>query len=533
MQSASPVKKHCKLPLPEFIILVVWFSILLAFNEFRIFARALPHPYVYGFEKFGLVMLISTLAFNLRYSDLTPSVRLLTRGLVSLFLFYGILYFSPEYPELVNDLNQKIYTDLFLGRILAISLAIVGFFRPSFALLIFVYPVWQKNALGNLTGIPISHTDFETVAQLGQYLIFSVCGFHIISRTATKLNYKFSKEVTTGFCEWLLWTSIAFHFSNYYYSALKKVLISGSPLTWISENPSEILFINSIWTNQFFNFLSPTVVNTVYYLIHSCSFALNFFVFIIQIVTLIAVLRRAFTIALLGLLDCMHIGIFLASAIFFWKWFVLNLVFIWAIKRELPGFGRSKIKWFLPAVVVMGPRFFSVVELGWLDTPAMNVLEMKAVTASGGEYTVPSNYFLAMSLPFAQIDYVPAHKGQITTGTYGATVDYETFIKAKKCNVTYVDTKDTLQAAVEKTSLRSFITAHHRFILKNADERGRYNYNFFPHHIWSNLTNDPFYALDKKDIVGYRIVSHSICTDLETLSQKSLRNRTSYEIPVR
>ena len=138
MQSASAVKKHCKLPLPEFIILVVWFSILLAFNEFRIFARALPHPYVYGFEKFGLVMLISTLAFNLRYSDLTPSVRLLTRGLVSLFLFYGILYFSPEYPELVNDHNQKIYTDLFLGRILAISLAIVGFFRPSFALLIFV-----------------------------------------------------------------------------------------------------------------------------------------------------------------------------------------------------------------------------------------------------------------------------------------------------------------------------------------------------------------------------------------------------------
>ena len=53
---------------------------------------------------------------------------------------------------------------------------------------------------------------------------------------------------------------------------------------------------------------------------------------------------------------------------------------------------------------------------------------------------------------------------------------------------------------------------HHAYIVSHADADGRYAYDLYPHHIWSNpaLYRD-FSSMDKRRIVEYRFVTDFVC----------------------
>ena len=84
-------------------------------------------------------------------------------------------------------------------------------------------------------------------------------------------------------------------------------------------------------------------------------------------------------------------------------------------------------------------------------------------------------------------------------------------LKAEKCLLETASTSGFSQEEnVRKVS--NFIKNHHRFVLENIDEFGKWNYDFYPHHMWSNLSQfEAFRILIKKNCEIY------ICLGLSLL----------------
>ena len=57
-----------------------------------------------------------------------------------------------------------------------------------------------------------------------------------------------------------------------------------------------------------------------------------------------------------------------------------------------------------------------------------------------------------------------------------------------------------------------YIRQHHSYVLSRVDEDGRFSYDLYPHHIWSNpLEYNDFSELDKRRITAYVFVSELVC----------------------
>jgi len=83
------------------------------------------------------------------------------------------------------------------------------------------------------------------------------------------------------------------------------------------------------------------------------------------------------------------------------------------------------------------------------------------------------------------------------------------------------------QVTIEK--LTKYIRAHHSYIIGHADAQGRYPYDFFPHHTFTNpVYFREFQALDKRTIVRYNLVTESSCLSYDggnfnkTIKQRSV-----------
>src|SRR5690606_2505796 len=122
--------------------------------------------------------------------------------------------------------------------------------------------------------------------------------------------------------------------------------------------------------------------------------------------------------------DLMHLGIFALTAIFFWKWIIVNAGFVLAF--DLLRRRRVALPW---PILVMGcvlvlvaPSTFHIVRLGWFDSGGVNEARFEARTASGNTVRVPSNYFLDGSITAAQRLDFPFAGGHLT-GTWATTAN--------------------------------------------------------------------------------------------------------------
>jgi hypothetical protein len=105
----------------------------------------------------------------------------------------------------------------------------------------------------------------------------------------------------------------------------------------------------------------------------------------------------------------------------------------------------------------------------------------------------------------------------LTTETWGTSRNAEIMRKGQACEWGY-DGGDLPIASwhVAKEGIARFIRRHHQQILSMVDEHGLYNYDLFPHHIFSMpwvLTN--FKALDKRRITKYRYEINTLCLSYE------------------
>jgi hypothetical protein len=316
--------------------------------------------------------------------------------------------------------------------------------------------------------------------------------------------------------------AVGIHFGNYFHSALAKLLLPDGPILWAIDNSTN----NLISVTLDGGFLPIGHWPELTALLHD-SFAKivvlsNATILLGQLAAIVAVLRARWIIAITVFYDITHVVIFLVSGILFWKWILLNAVIV-AAAASLRGQKFSRLEMVAASLaVVFGITSFFAARLAWYDTSAYNRASIYAVTGSGQEVEVPSNYFLGASVAFAQMRLgSPEPNLHLPTLTWGSTVDPQIVRAARECNFSRLEPGNPYP--FHAAEVARLIRQHHRAMLSHVSAAGHFAYDWYPHHIWSNpLLFRQFATVDMRSILAYRYVVEAVCVDF---SDGRLRRR--------
>ena len=310
--------------------------------------------------------------------------------------------------------------------------------------------------------------------------------------------------------------AICSHLSNYLHSGLKKLLIDENPLSWTLESQTHYLVLITATLKQLPFTLNGLFLEEIYPILEQNVLLINSATVITQLLCMIAIFRITWIRNISIVYDIQHVIIFIVSGIFFWKWIWLNTTIIYACRffNQNKSLQKSRSTIFLGSLLlIFSPSIFTTANLGWFETRSLNNAYFQAVTQDGTTYHVPTNFFGSFSVTAAQQHIFRKAEGHFRTSTLGNTQNRDVMLKAEKCLLETASTSGFSQEEnVRKVS--NFIKNHHRFVLENIDEFGKWNYDFYPHHMWSNLSQfEAFRNLDKRKIVKYIYVLDSVCLE--------------------
>ena len=181
----------------------------------------------------------------------------------------------------------------------------------------------------------------------------------------------------------------------------------------------------------------------------------------------------------------------------------------------------------LLVLVVAGKLVVPLAEPGGYNTRAANLGKFYAVTQSGKAIAIPTNFFLAASKPFAQMNFTYTEGGTIPTGRWGTTPQIATMQRANACALQPNGARP--QSAFTPEQLERFVRLHHAYVLQRVDQHGRLSYNLYPHQTWSAPWKfAEFDELDKRRIAKYWWVTQAACLDFQDgkLVKKVLTEQT-------
>ena len=121
----------------------------------------------------------------------------------------------------------------------------------------------------------------------------------------------------------------------------------------------------------------------------------------------------------------LHLGIFLASGIWFWKWMVVGAVLLWLLARPWRSltFDRALV---VTATVALAasPFYAGAVRLAWFDSGYVVTYRTEVVDARGQTVQVGSKAFGGYDIVFAQGRFQRLGTAPVLpVDTYGATLD--------------------------------------------------------------------------------------------------------------
>jgi len=491
--------------------------------------------YLFYIEPIVSSLAVALIGMFVKSKDLPSCWTILHRTVLAIC----ILYIFAARPSVAVEYDLAIspwgHVVLHYGDEIAIIFGAVGWFRPSLALFPIAYILWRKSLLSSLFGIGISSTDYLAVLEFGVYLIVAL--LFIEAYRSYKRHQKVEERYQQLYVLIVL-VAIAAHFGNYFYSAGAKFALDNDAFTWILENQTHYLTLAADISNVLPLEINETVTAFTHEIVRDSVLIANTSTFAIQVLAIVGLWRIRHAITLTICYDVMHLFIFLVSGIFFWKWIILNLAIVFSLAQIKELKCSRPVFVMLCGVTVTSPLFFNTVTLGWFDSASFNHAYFMAVTNDGKEYEVPSNYFLSASVSVAQQKYLgKPFIGHFETGTWSGVDNTKSDLKERmyasnECRLPVGDESEmTLHAS---RILSRFVRLHHKYILSKVDRDGRFDYDLYPHHIWSNpLIFRDFYKLDKREIVAYKYIVESGCTYLSNgEAGYNVKLRGRYLIPL-
>ncbi len=398
---------------------------------------------------------------------------------------------------------------------LPIVLGLVAFVRPVLTAIPALAIHWAKLHLNGQTGLGAPNSaDFIIIPDLALFLAITISVYVIYLWLGRRIEAPEIRKET--YFNAIVIIAAAIHLSNYFHSGWEKMFLAdGTILTWLLENPTYYLAIHSTDAGALTvlgllpdpDALMPALV--------WLNVPLNAWVLLIQLLALVCLLSLRGSAWLTFLYDVMHVGIFLLTGIFFWKWIILNAAFIYAFRHMHPGHAPSiGVRILGCVIVVIAPLLsFHIVKLAWFDTGGVNDAYFELNTNQGETLRAPSNFFLDKSINVAQQRIVRPTNGFLPTGTWGTT-SRGAILKAMEENCAATKVEWTLSEE-QKTWLQKVVRDHHAMMQSLANSDGRVAYDFYPHHIWSAPWHfDDVARLDVRQIRSYVFVVESRCVNL-------------------
>jgi hypothetical protein len=463
----------------------------------------------------SLCILVGIAFFHIRASELPKPYTAVLRTSILVFTVYWVFSYCGL-PLNTSD-TYLVFEPL---RWLTIVCGVIAFFRPSFGLLPFLYTTWSKRLYSQQIGISISNTDYAPVMEIGFLLVLGVLVYQLLNRSGNffqtpKASIESTQETDISPLMVMLYFGIAAHFANYFFSGMQKYWLDHSWIAWVLENKTHYLVLSSkLYGSLPISKLLDAFPN-LYQWITVTTPAINIVTFVGQLAAIVAILRFRWITLLTIIFDLFHVGVFILSGIFFWKWMLFNLSIAWS-SRSLKAV-KIPLVYKITAVIIMlmASKVFFTARLGWYDTSAPVHISVQAITKDNKVYDVPSNYFLGTSITVAQ-DRIgwPIH-GHFPTKSFGTTKTLKDMQLANNCSFPLPNNAGFSEQGFN--TFQDYIRRHHRFILSQVDAKGLFNYDLYPHHIWSNPAEyTSFKQLDKRNITGYQLVAESVCLGFDS-----------------
>lgn len=500
------------------VLTLISAAILLFFvlkDEARIFRVASP-------ENVNLILILSALGLAVRGRDLPPAFRILFVYVVGSLTFY----LATSYR--VHDLSVEHPAADWTWLLLAFSIGAI--WRPSLALLPVMAVQWNKRLIREDMGLGVSSTDYMVAVELGVFFCLVIVVVSImqgLSALSARVLPAAHEDSRTELWRETLSASVvigaAIHLSNYFYSAVAKLtLVNAGPLDWVIANPTYFLTLNAAHFDYLTIFALPFMPDVTNLFLADLTVPLNIAVLLSQLAAPFAVFSRRFMVGITVVFDIMHVAIFALSAIFFWKWILLNLGFVHAFSTMSRAAKPISLALGVYALVVLlaAPHLFQIAKLGWFDSGGVNHAHIQAETSDGRRIEVPNNFFLETSVVFAQQRAGRPFDGFLPTHDWGTTQDLEIMQRfTNRCAPEYRLKPDPDPDAI--AHIGEILLRHHGRMLALEGSGGRLNYDLYPHHIWSSpFAYDDFRALDLKSIRAYILMIEAKCIDMDPTTGK-------------
>jgi hypothetical protein len=177
--------------------------------------------------------------------------------------------------------------------------------------------------------------------------------------------------------------------------------------------------------NGWFYFLSRETLARFFEIIRACNHTGVWLTLLVEVGAVVFLLHRRVAFGMLAGWILLHLGIFAASGICFWKWIIFDAALMVLLLQLSAGTKRWLFSTprFATAVVLIawGNSLFTPPRLGWHDTSVSYTFEFSGRGISGEEYEIskeslaPYDLFFSQNLLFFLTDR-PA-----LTATFGAT----------------------------------------------------------------------------------------------------------------
>lgn len=442
---------------------------------------------------------------DVRASELPPLPRVMLR--YTMLIIVGWSMFSiPRFDVSAATSLHAVFTHPAAMALASLVTTFFAFFRPSFSCLPVVLVKWQDWSLtAAFDGLPVgAGADWLPLTEAILFLSCSVAVMSLLRRGLRLTGHQQHAGLAQAI-EFAALIAAAAHFANYFWSGVRKVVLPGAPSwSWVTENKTELLLVNSVHLTA-----SPTPSIPAFFVQFGGSAEVivvssNLLTLASQLGALPAAAIPQLAVPLLVIYDIWHFGIAALTGIFFWKWMAMNAVLIYGFKNlrfRVSAFQRAILCLF----VLSAPNFFTVVALGWYDTPQLNILRIDAITRDGRNVPVPPAFWRSHSYTMmTAYAFTPAiaRVGAVTS-TWGTATDWSTRASAFACEMASPADVATIDSILHP-GLPRFITTLHGSAVSAARSASVYPYVIFPHHVFTNLgPYAAFLALNLEDIQSY------------------------------
>ena len=454
-----------------------------------------------------------------------------------LIFYFAIEPFTMPRPALAAD-NPGVLLHVH-GRWFGLALGALGLWRPGFvfggAMLLFL----MRELNRTVTGFYFSTLDIRNVAEV---MVWTSAGWCLLAGALRSERVRIAlalDERTAGrLAIFILAAGIGAHLGNYFWSALAKLVLDGGPLSWFVENDLRGHMLGSIEKRVLPAYASPWLTQALWDVMGALNWPMQLASFGLQAFALAAPWRRRWIMLATFGFDLFHLFIYATLGLLFFKWIALNLIILIALTAVREVEWDRTVARVCIGFVAAGAAFFNTAMLAWYDSGNFVSPYFVAEMDDGTRHRVPSGFFASASYQASQAQlYIPPGSRHFTAYVFGSTRRFGDYDAQRQCRLPAKPRAAPAQFG-PLDRLGRYVGEAHAIALARADERGVFDWYWYPHHHvpWPFVT-EPFYRADKRRVARYIYVLESIC---QTMARGRVERRVMlhqewpvYEVPVR